>query len=167
MVRFNLPGSRKWQYALMAALCMAATFAAVRALDRQRVAPDLERMARQHAQLERTLAQLEARPPAYPIHWHMQRLRRLARTLPDLAELKAVKANPQRYPELLSRHIRDFGGEVWKIAVQGSPLSAAALCRMAQPLMPMAVDSIQVRNGKAQIVLFVVGTANSAHPEAS
>ena len=149
----------------MAALCLAATFAAVQVLDRQRAAPDLERMARQHAQLERMLAQLEARPAAQPVHWHMQRLRQLARTLPDLGELKAVKTDAQRYPEPLDRHVRDFGGEVWKVAAQGPLLSVIALCRMAQPLMPLVVDSIQARDGKAQAVLFVVGTASGVRPE--
>ncbi len=165
MVRFSLSGSRKWQYVLAVAFCLAVTFAAVRALDRQRAAPDLERLALQHAQLEQTLAQLEARPPAQPVHWHMQRLRQLARTLPNLDELKAVKADSQRYPEPLGRHIRDFGGEVWKVAAQGPLLSVVALCRMAQPLMPLVVDSVQARDDKAQAVLFVVGTAADAHPE--
>ena len=167
MVRFTLPGSRRWQYGLAAALCLAATFAVVRALDRQRNAPELDRLEREHAQLAQTLAQMEARPPAYPVHWHMRRLRQLARTLPNLAELKAVKADPQRYPEPLSRHTRDFGGEVWKVAVQGPLLSAVALCRMAQPLMPLVVDSIRVRDGQAQLVLFVVGAAHDAAPELS
>ena len=110
MVRFTLPGSRRWQYGLAAALCLAATFAVVRALDRQRSAPELDRLESEHAQPAQTLAQLEARPPAYPVHWHMRRLRQLGNrhffTLccRDLSEISKYARVDNRNYRFLKRH---------------------------------------------------------------
>ena len=81
----------------------------------------------------------------------------LARTLPGLEPIAAVRAEPDaagapRWPE-------HFGGEVWRAALAGPLLSVASLCRLAQPAIPLLVDSIEARDGRARAVVLVFGTA--------
>lgn len=164
MVRCAWPGSaalrRRGLGALAAAGGLALTLGAVLHMDRQRPLPDLARLAAQRAQLDAAHRRLQALPPVRPVHQQMRRLRQLARTLPGLEPIQAVRAEPDaagaaRWPE-------HFGGEVWRAALAGPLLSVAALCRLAQPAIPLLVDSIEARGGRARAVVLVFGTAAAA-----
>ena len=160
MARFTSLGSPWRQYRLFAlagVLCLTATVTIVTALDRQRVDPDLTRISHQRDELAKARHRLETLPPVRPIHWQMRKLRRLAQILPHLGEMEAIEADPDHYPEAVARRIGNFGGVTWKIAVRGSFTSVVELCRMAQPLMPLIVDSIKAGNGSAHAVLFILG----------
>ena len=160
MARFTLSGSRWRRHGLatlIGGLFLAITISVVITLDRQRATPNLSRISQQYAQLEQARKRLEALPPVHPIHWQMQRLHLLAKVLPGVHEMRAIEADPNLYPEAVGRKIGSFGGTVWKVALQGSFTSVIWLCRTAQPLMPIIVDSIQAGNGTAHAVLFVLG----------
>ena len=146
---------------LVGALCLALTGLAVAALDRKRTTPDLDRISRQHAQLEQSRRRLEALPPVRPIHWQMRRLSQLARTLPGIREMKAIEADPDLYPAAVRERIGSFGGTVWKVALQGSLPDVVWLCRAAQPQVPLIVDEIRSAGGTVHALLFVLG----ANPE--
>lgn len=143
--------------ALVGALCLTVTTAVVVALDQNRVTPDLARISERYAQLEQSRRRLEALPPVRPVHWQLRRLRRLARALPDMHGLKVIEADPTHYSEVVQEKIGGFGGTVWKVAAQGSFSSVVWLCRTAQPLMPLIVDTVQAQGGTANAVLFVLG----------
>ena len=161
MARFAWPGSaalrRRGLHALAAAAGLALTAGVVLHLDRQRQEPDLARLAAEHARLAAAHRRLQALPPVRPVHFQMRRLRQLARTLPGLEPIAAVRAEPDaagaaRWPE-------HFGGEVWRAALAGPLLSVAALCRLAQPALPLLVDTIEARDGRARAEVLVFGTA--------
>ena len=164
MVRCAWPGSaalrRRGLGALAAAGGLALTLGAVLHIDRQRPPPDLARLAAQRAQLEAAHSRLQALPPVRPVHHQMRRLRQLARTLPGLEPIAAVRAEPDaagvpRWPE-------HFGGEVWRAALAGPLLSVASLCRLAQPALPLLVDTIEAHGGRARAEVLVFGTAPAA-----
>lgn len=164
MARFAWPGSaalrRRGLYAVAGAGGLALTLGVVLHLDQRRTEPDLAGLAAQRAQLAAAHRRLQALPPVRPVHFQMRRLRQLARTLPGLEPIAAVRAEPDaagapRWPE-------HFGGEVWRAALAGPLLSVASLCRLAQPAIPLLVDSIEARDGRARAVVLVFGTAPAA-----
>ena len=170
MARFALPGSRlllrQGLPVLIGALCLILTGLVVATLDRKRTTPDLARIAARHAQLEQSRRQIEVLPPVRPIHWQMRQLRQLARILPGIHEMKAIEADPERYPEAVRRRIGRFGGTVWKVALRGSLPDLIWLCRTAQPLVPLIVDEVGTGGGTAHAVLFVLGANPDAGGEA-
>ena len=167
MAHFALFGSRIRQHGptvLAGGLCLAVAATAVTLLDRQRVFPDLAQISQRHTALEQARQRLEALPPVQPIHWQMQRLRQLAQATPGIHAIQALEATPHDYSVAISQRIGSFGGSIWQVAVQGSFASVIQLCRIAQPLMPLIVDSFSVRDGVAHAMLFVLGTRPSTDP---
>ena len=51
---------------------------------------------------------------------------------------------------------------VWRAALAGPLLSVASLCRLAQPALPLLVDTIEARGGRARAEVLVFGTAPAA-----
>ena len=167
MAHFRLSGShlrRLGPIVLASGLCLAVTVTAVLLLERQRVAPDLPQISQQHAILEQARQRLEALPPVQPVHWQMRRLRLLAQVTPGIHDLQTIAAAPQDYSETVNQRLGNFGGAVWQVSVQGSFAAIVQLCRTAQPLMPLIVDSIRVRSDVARATLFVLGARPSTDP---
>ena len=165
MDRFSSLGKavRRFAPALLGpAVCLtlAATFVGV--LEQRRLAPDLATLNAQLTGLEQDYQRLQQRAPIAPIHQQMKRLRQLAQTLPGLPPLQAVRSTGES-AEPVRELTGGFAGAVWKVALKGHFTSVIALCRMAQPVMPLIVDSIQVRGRTAHVVLFLLGT--DAHPK--
>ena len=142
---------------LIGVLCLTLTGLVVAVLDQKRTTPDLDRISKQHAQLEKSRRQLEILPPVRPIHWQMRQLNQLARTLPGIHEMKAIEADPDLYSEAVRERIGSFGGTIWKVALRGSLPDVIWLCRTAQPLVPLIVDEVKAGGGTAHAMLFVLG----------
>ncbi len=143
-----------------AALGVGLTIGLVYMLDQKRLPPDLTSLTQQRTHLLELRAQLAHLPPAQSVHQHILQLRTLAQTLPYIKDLKAISSSPEQAPEIFKSHLQQFGGEIGKVAVRGSLLSVIALCRTAQQLMPLAVDTLKVQNRLAHVTLYVLGAPN-------
>lgn len=151
---------------LFGILCLSLAGLVVTILDQKRVTPDLAAISKQYARLAQSRQRLESLPPVRPIHWQLQQLRQLVRTLPGVHEMKVIEAGPRSYPEAVQRRIGSFGGTVWKVALRGTFPSVVWLCRIAQPQVPLIVDEIRASGGIAHAVLFVLGANPDVKGEA-
>ena len=157
------PWQRRMLMALIAVVCCGSISAGVLLRERARTTVDLDTLAAHFAQLQQRHERLQRMPPSQPVHEQIRRLRALAQVLPNIVAFQVGPATPDNYSAELAEYIGHFGGTVWKVAMKGSLLSLAALCRTAQSEIPLVVDSIRVENDTAHVLLYVLGApANSS-----
>ena len=144
-----------WIVFLMVALCTSALVWHAETQRHMRTAPLQEQFEALQKEVSTLQDQARHQPPPRPVHQHLARLRQLAYRLPGLEPLHVVRADADDTGEL---NLGAFDGDILRVTIRGSMISVTALCRQAQAILPIWIESLSSTQGRGDVAMLVFGT---------